>query len=228
MSKINDIALIRELLESAEKSIKTAKQLLIGSIISESKKSISIPDNLTVTNDGNVRIIEGVFDGQNMRGADGRIYPVIANYASKSKLVEGDHLKLTILEDGSFVFKQIGPVERKSLVGVLIYDNGKYKVLANGKLYNVLSASVTYYKAKPGDEVTIFINNVDENTEWAAIDNVITTEPSNTNDKQLNVVDFNVDNISNVSSKKKKKKDLDELNQSDNNTDVDINYKIDL
>ena len=39
-----------------------------------------------------VKILEGVFDGQNMVGSDGRQYIVPPNYASKSKLVEGDIL----------------------------------------------------------------------------------------------------------------------------------------
>ena len=42
------------------------------------------------------RIIEGVFDGYQMIGPDGTKYSVPANYSSKSKLVEGDLLKLTI------------------------------------------------------------------------------------------------------------------------------------
>ena len=65
------------------------------------------------------KVIEGAFDGQNMIGPEGKIYPVPANYASKSKLVEGDTLKLTIVDDGSFIYKQIGPVERKKLIGSL-------------------------------------------------------------------------------------------------------------
>ena len=52
-------------------------------------------------------IVEGVFNGQIMIGPDGKQYSVPANYASKSKLVEGDILKLTIDKDGSFIFKQI-------------------------------------------------------------------------------------------------------------------------
>ena len=58
------------------------------------------------------KVIEGVFDGQNMVGSDGKTYPVPANYASKSKLVQGDILKLTIAEDGAFLYKQIGPIPR--------------------------------------------------------------------------------------------------------------------
>jgi len=69
---------------------------------------------LAPSNEG--KIIEGVFDGQNMVGSDGRQYIVPPNYASKSKLVEGDILKLTIQPNGSFIYKQIGPIERQRTV----------------------------------------------------------------------------------------------------------------
>ncbi|MDZ7744984.1 MAG: hypothetical protein U5K77_04515 [Candidatus Saccharibacteria bacterium] len=71
------------------------------------------------TEDNLGKVIEGVFDGQNMVGSDGKTYPVPANYASKSKLVQGDILKLTIADDGAFMYKQIGPIPRKQLVGTL-------------------------------------------------------------------------------------------------------------
>ena len=54
-----------------------------------------------------------------MVGSDGKNYPVPANYASKSKLVQGDILKLTIADDGAFLYKQIGPIPRKQVVGKL-------------------------------------------------------------------------------------------------------------
>ena len=120
-----------------------------------------------------VKVIEGVFDGQNMIGPDKKQYPVPANYASKSKLIEGDVLKLTISDDGSFIYKQIGPVERQKKLGVLSQeDAGDYRVVADGKPYKVLLASLTYFKAEPGDEVTIVIPK-DQETEWAAVENVI-------------------------------------------------------
>lgn len=118
------------------------------------------------------KIIEGVFDGQNMIGPSDKTYPVPANYASKSKLVEGDILKLTISEDGSFIYKQIGPVERKKLIGRIVMQDGTYMVEAGGKLYHVLFASVTYFKAQPGDEVTVVIPG-DRVASWAAIEAVI-------------------------------------------------------
>jgi len=116
------------------------------------------------------KIVEGVFDGQNMVGADGKTYPVPANYASKSKLVQGDILKLTIGQDGSFMYKQIGPIPRKQVVGTLKLENGHYYVTVNGKDYRVLLASVTYFKAKPGDQVSVNLPENDSQAEWAALE----------------------------------------------------------
>jgi hypothetical protein len=114
-----------------------------------------------------------MFDGQNMIGPDKKQYPVPANYASKSKLVEGDVLKLTIADDGSFIYKQIGPIERKKMLGVLLVDEkGDFKVLAEGKPYKVLLASLTYFKAEAGDEVTIVVPQASA-SDWAAVENVI-------------------------------------------------------
>jgi len=113
---------------------------------------------------------EGVFDGQNMVGSDGKTYPVPANYASKSKLVQGDILKLTITDDGSFLYKQIGPIPRKQVVGSLQLENGHYFVNVGDKQYRVLLASVTYFKAKPGDQVSVNVPEADENAEWAALE----------------------------------------------------------
>jgi len=122
---------------------------------------------------GGERIIEGVFNGEKMIGADGKDYAIPVNYASKSKLVEGDMLKLTITNSGSFVFKQIGPIERKTLVGELVStENNQFAVLADSKTYKVLTASITFYKGQPGDEVIIIVPR-DSDSQWAAVDNVI-------------------------------------------------------
>src|SRR4030042_5567621 len=108
-----------------------------------------------------------------MMGTDGKQYPVPANYASKSKLVEGDMLKLTITPDGSFVYKQIGPVERKRLIGIVSQDDlGNFVVIAEGKAYRVLLASVTYFKAEPSDEVTLVVPR-DSESVWGAIENLV-------------------------------------------------------
>lgn len=124
--------------------------------------------------EGNSQIVEGVFNGQNMVGPDGKIYTIPANYASKSKLVEGDILKLTIQPDGSFLYKQIGPVERARAVGQLVFDveSGDYSVVVGKHAYKVIKASITYYKGEPGDEVVV-LTPVDGNCVWAAVENVI-------------------------------------------------------
>ncbi|MBI4250527.1 hypothetical protein HY622_02980 [Candidatus Uhrbacteria bacterium] len=120
------------------------------------------------------RIIEGVFDGQHMVGADGNQYAVPPNYASKSKLVEGDTLKLTITDAGSFLYKQIGPVERVRLVGTLNADanHESYSVNLGDRSWRVLTACVTYFRGAPGDEV-VFLVPKDSACSWAAVENII-------------------------------------------------------
>jgi hypothetical protein len=170
------LALIAQMLDSAEKSLSSAKQMLREILGGQPSKGIAshLADKavaFSVSEGG--KIIEGVFDGQNMIGPDKKQYPVPANYASKSKLVEGDVLKLTIADDGSFIYKQIGPMERRKILAVLTADEkGDFRVVAEGKTYKVLLASLTYFKAEPGDEITIVLPK-DHEAEWAAVENVI-------------------------------------------------------
>lgn len=122
---------------------------------------------------GQERIIEGVFDGEKMIANDGQEYVVPSNYASKSKLVEGDILKLTITKKGDFMYKQIGPVDRKRVIGKLILDKkGDYSVVADKIKWKVLPASVTYFKAQPNDEVVILVPR-EAMSKWAAVENVV-------------------------------------------------------
>jgi len=120
------------------------------------------------------KVIEGVFDGQYMIGADGQQYDVPANYASKSKLVEGDILKLTINNLGAFIYKQIKPIERLRQVGRLEQDrqNLQFYAVENGKKWKLLTASVTYYKGESGDEV-VFLTPADGGSKWAAVENIV-------------------------------------------------------
>jgi len=156
---------LRALIAEAETALAATKELLI-SIVGEDPV---LADKVKEKALG--KIIEGVFDGQNMVGSDGKVYPVPANYASKSKLVQGDILKLTIADDGAFMYKQIGPIPRRQVVGVLEQKDGHYFVDVDSKKYRVLLASVTYFKAKPGDQVSV---NVPEDesvdAEWAALE----------------------------------------------------------
>lgn len=168
MADVNDkqIKRLRSLIQEAETNLAAATELLT-SLVGEDTKVTSAARE---TNLG--KVIEGVFDGQNMIGGDGKTYPVPANYASKSKLVQGDILKLTIGDDGAFLYKQIGPIARKQVVGTLELEGGHYFVAIGekGKKYRVLLASVTYFKVKPGDQVSVNVPEDDTQAEWAAIE----------------------------------------------------------
>lgn len=155
---------LKALISEAETSLAAAKELLM-SLVGEDP---SLVDSLQDEPLG--KIIEGVFDGQNMVGSDAKNYPVPANYASKSKLVQGDILKLTIADDGSFLYKQIGPIPRKQVVGSLRLEAGHYFVDIAGRQFRVLLASVTYFKAKPGDQVSVNLPEDDSQAEWAALE----------------------------------------------------------
>ncbi len=120
------------------------------------------------------REIDGVFDGLHMIGEDGGKYAVPANYASKSKLVEGDLLRLCIGDRGRFIFKQKGPIERLRLVGVLMQDDvrGTWKVSASGQRYHVLPSAVSFFQGDVGDEAVILVPK-DTPSRWAAIENIV-------------------------------------------------------
>jgi hypothetical protein len=155
---------LKALITEAETNLAAAKELLI-SLVGEDP-IVTATARETISG----KILEGVFDGQNMVGSDGKTYPVPANYASKSKLVQGDILKLTIGDDGAFMYKQIGPIPRKQVVGVLVQKEGHYFVEVGARSYRVLLASVTYFKAKPGDQVSVNVPEDDTDTEWAALE----------------------------------------------------------
>ncbi len=163
------IQALRDMVNNAEKTIQGAKAMLLQL---EGKKKSGRPRKID-TDEAGGTVVEGTFDGQIMIGTDGKQYPVPANYASKSKLVEGDMLKLTITDNGTFLYKQIGPIERRHALGVVTQDeSGNYYVVASGKPHRVLLASITYFKATPGDEVAVVLPR-DIETSWAAIENII-------------------------------------------------------
>ncbi len=196
MSHDSKLALIQEMIESAETSLRSAQQILAemnggegGNISPRAKyvkKAVSLDQE---SGNGDASVLEGVFDGQSMIGPDKRGYPIPANYASKSKLVAGDILKLTIKDDGTFLYKQIKPIERKHLIGILTNDEGQYKVISSGKAYKVLLASVTYFRGSIGDRITIIVP-AEEGSEWAAIENVLPKNSDESDFQELNVERF--------------------------------------
>jgi len=162
--KQNSISDIKKHLEEIDRHISELRQLLfVDDTSTKREKLFTSPDG---------KVIEGIFDGQEMVSQGGERYPVSPNYASKSQLVEGDKLKLTITSDGSFLYKQIEPVDRRRITGELSMVGSKYYVSDGRKKYQVLSAPVTYFKANPGDRLTVVIPKK-EGSNWAAVENVI-------------------------------------------------------
>ncbi len=158
---------LRSLIQEAETNLAAAKELLI-SIVGEDGTVVT--PRTSHQEDVSGKVVEGVFDGQIMIGPDGKSYPVPANYASKSKLVEGDILKLTIADDGGFIYKQISPTPRKQIIGTLTQHDGAYYVETNGREYRILLASVTYFRINIGDQVTIIIPEDNPDATWAAVE----------------------------------------------------------
>ncbi len=176
MIDLKKLALLKESLNGAEANLNAAKQLLADALgetdlpKADLKSMTSALQGASEAEGG--KIVEGVFDGQNMLDKDERTYPVPANYASKSKLVTGDVLKLTITPEGRFLYKQIGPIDRKYVVGPLTYDDGQYKVITQEKTYKVLTASVTYFKGEIGDEITLIVPQ-EGDSEWGAVEAIL-------------------------------------------------------
>ena len=158
---------LRSLIQDAETNLAAAKELL-NSVVGDG--DVITAPRATVVSDPDGKVIEGVFDGQIMIGPDGKNYPVPANYASKSKLVEGDLMKLTIAPDGRFLYKQIGPVERKTVIGTLTHHDDKYFVEVAGREYEILYASVTYFHLREGTQVSVVIPAKNDDAQWAAVE----------------------------------------------------------
>jgi len=170
------IILAKQILENIQNCTSRLNSLF-GSLLSEGDEeriNISqINDGIIAADEADANVVEGVFNGEEMIGPDGKEYGVPANYASKSKLVEGDMLKLTITDRGTFLYKQTKPVERRRIIGKLEKDvNGNYLVAAEHKKFRVITASITYYKGIPGDKVVILVP-ISGDSAWAAVENVI-------------------------------------------------------
>lgn len=170
-------------LGSIQKELDRLKLAVTGGIdTSNGQANQAIESNLKILRDKDGAVqknelektVEGVFDGEQMIGADGQQYDVPANYASKSKLVEGDVLKLSINNMGSFVYKQIKPIDRVRLKGELVQEEQslQFYAVVDDKKWKLLTASVTYYRGEAGDEV-IFLIPAEGSSMWAAVDNIV-------------------------------------------------------
>ncbi len=164
---------VRDLLESAQKSVASARKILssLTGDVSENSEAFDT-SGLTNYTSGNEKVIEGVFTGESMLWSDGNIYPVPQNYASKSHLVQWSKLKAVIAGDGKITYKIIEEIPYDTIVGLLTMNQNKYQVVVEWKAYNVLMASVTFLKAQIGDSISIRIPKGKDAT-FAAIDAII-------------------------------------------------------
>jgi len=172
------VALALELLNGMAETMSHVQSLLGGQAdeaqMRQAAARTSRTDDRKLQDVSGCRVVEGVFDGKSMIGTDGKSYRVPPNYASKSRLVEGDVLKLTINPDGRQVYKQIGPIQRERHTGKLAYDASAddFVVVCDSQTYKVLRASVTYFNGEPGDEVIVLVPESSACV-WAAVENIM-------------------------------------------------------
>jgi hypothetical protein len=173
-----DMNRAQRLIENIENDLRALKQLFTGTTapkVDHATRVASAPVGFMSA--GHDAGIDGVFDGERMVDGEGKTYQVPPNYASKSKLIEGDPLKLYITGDGKYVYKQLGPIERQTVPGTLRLEGNHYVVDADdGNSYNILTACVTYYMSlyglEPGGRVMIMIPS-GRPARWAVIDNIL-------------------------------------------------------
>ena len=79
-------------------------------------------------------------------------------------------MKLTITPEGKFLYKQIGPVERRTVIGTLVHHDDKYYVEVSGREYEILYASVTNFHLKEGSQVSVVIPANNNEAAWAAVE----------------------------------------------------------
>ena len=179
MENKKTVVAIRDFIISAEKSIKNAKKLL-KDVLDENNLSLDSEINLdtswlnSYTSDDS-KIIEWVFTWEEMLWSDNNKYPVPANYSSKSKLVQWDKLKVTIMPNGKMLYKQIAPIEREFITWLVTKEKDKYQVVAEWQTYDLLTAAVTHFKANIWDTITVIIPKWKQAT-FAAIEIVVPVE----------------------------------------------------
>jgi protein involved in polysaccharide export with SLBB domain len=167
------IKALRDLIHSAQNSISSAKKILNSILWEDGDWGMELStDGLSSYQEGDEKIIEGVFTGDSMLGSDGNIYPVPQNYSSKSLLVQGSKLKAIIQPNGKIVYKIIGEIPYESKLGIVTKNWEKYSITTDTKTYNVLLAAVTFHHCDVGDTVSIRIPEWKDAT-YAVIESVV-------------------------------------------------------
>lgn len=179
MNNKKAILAIKDFIITSEKSLKSAKKLLTD-LAKENNIDLNTEIELSTKglhsyNDEDNKIIEWVFTWEAMLWSDGKSYPIPVNYASKSKMVQWDKLKLTIDLAWKMTYKQISPIEREIRTGLITQDKGKYQVVCEWEAYNLLTAAVTHFKAEIWDSISVLLPKWKQ-ASFAAIEAVIPKE----------------------------------------------------
>jgi len=176
MNNLKAILAIKDFITTSEKSLKSAKKLLID-LAKENNIDFTKEINLKTTwlhsyEDEDNKIIEWVFTWEDMLGSNRMKYPVPVNYASKSKMVQWDRLKLIIDSSWKMTYKQISPIEREIKTGLIVKDKWKFQVICDENTYDLLTAAVTHFKAEIWDTITVLLPK-GKDASFAAIDSLL-------------------------------------------------------
>ena len=119
-------------------------------------------------------VIYGVFDGEVMRGKDGESYPVLMNYAAKSKLLEGDELELQWPKNGKMIYKRLQRTPRKLATARIVKSGDTYQAFYEGHAYKISPAASQFFKLRAGQRVRIWLpkDSKTHPSRWAAIHSV--------------------------------------------------------
>lgn len=166
----SDLKKIKALANKLHSGKKTSTRSVNHDSIVASAQAITPSDEQEI----DVTVVEGIFDGYFMIWSDSKKYPVPMNYSSKSKLVQGDHLKLRIKSDGALLYKVIKPAERKFVKATLVkHNDGRFQAVdESNKLYNLNQAAVTFFTGETGNEMSLIVP-LDSKADYAAIETII-------------------------------------------------------
>ncbi|NRH21156.1 hypothetical protein HOO68_03870 [Candidatus Gracilibacteria bacterium] len=173
MVQDKQIKALKDLIQSAESSIRTARKMLESIIGDTSSDDFEVSTvGLNSYQSGDEKIVEGVFTGDSMLGPDGSVYPVPQNYSSKSLLVQGSRLKATIDTNGGIKYKIIEEIPFDTSLGIVTKNGEKYEITTDSKTYKVLMAAITFHKCSVGDTVSIRTPKGKDGT-YAVIESII-------------------------------------------------------
>jgi len=174
------ISNILSLIEIAENNIKNARLLLTQLSQEKGFKDQTMmkatSQHKSVDESSAIEVTEGYFDGENMIGDNGQLYPVPQNYASKSQLVIGDRMKWILTAERE-IFKLIQPAPRERITGTFSIEGDNYVVLTDQfpDPIKILKASATYAMKnlglQIGNEVVLIVPK-DVTPSWGAFSSV--------------------------------------------------------